>query len=341
MPGFIRGIITKAGGGAAGLRRDQRGQVAVFFALAMMALVCFLAFLVNVGQVVHDRVLCQAAADMIAYSAANVQAVGLNEVADTNQEIQKLLTDLQGDLARNPWWKGEAEKLIKYYRYWLAVARGVQGWAVKKYALASIDTANATLAWFNARYGPGGSVTLPNGKTYNYPQYSGRKPFQMELIIDPRLKFAWIAEVGPSKPVPLHWVWVDCLGSKCAPITVSHYTGTPPPGKNGRHQITRLPRPIDFMTTGHDQVSDIAEKGYEMVAYMRVRVWRDQVEPYVEWPSLGFDVDIPKVEAYAAAQPTGGRVNAISPTYRTIFVPLRTIWWHDPWNGPDRGLFRH
>ena len=77
---------------------DENGQSSVFIALCAVVFIAFLAFVANIGQVIQDKMLTQAVADAAALSAANVQAVGLNEIADLNAELYKLADDCARDI---------------------------------------------------------------------------------------------------------------------------------------------------------------------------------------------------------------------------------------------------
>ncbi len=53
------------------------------------------------------KMLAQAVADAAALTAANVQAIGMNEMADLNAEIKKLREDLENDL-----WEGSQDGFV-------------------------------------------------------------------------------------------------------------------------------------------------------------------------------------------------------------------------------------
>ncbi len=60
------------------MRRKKNGQVMIFTALVVLVLVCFVASVVNVGQMIVQRIKAQNAADAAALTAGVWQARGLN-----------------------------------------------------------------------------------------------------------------------------------------------------------------------------------------------------------------------------------------------------------------------
>ena len=65
-----------------GLLKNERGQSSVLIAVTAVVFIAFLAFVANIGQVIHEKMLTQAIADAAVLSAANVQAVGVGEIAN-------------------------------------------------------------------------------------------------------------------------------------------------------------------------------------------------------------------------------------------------------------------
>ena len=74
---------------------DQKGQSSVLVALTAIVFITFLVFLADIGRVIHDKIVTQGVADSAVLAAANIQAIGMNEIADLNAEIQLLLSKFQ------------------------------------------------------------------------------------------------------------------------------------------------------------------------------------------------------------------------------------------------------
>lgn len=83
-------------------RDGQRGQAAVFSALGLFTMVLFLALAVNSGILVNDRIRMQTSADLSAAAGANVQAAGMNKIAELNNEIYRQVQSLRAVLNYGP-----------------------------------------------------------------------------------------------------------------------------------------------------------------------------------------------------------------------------------------------
>src|SRR3990172_8149658 len=79
---------------------NQRGQVAVLFALIFPLFVLLLAFFVNMGLLINQKIRLQNAVDAGVYSATASMARDLNRVASLNREIRNVG---DGD-ANHPTW---------------------------------------------------------------------------------------------------------------------------------------------------------------------------------------------------------------------------------------------
>lgn len=318
-----------------GLRRDRAGQTSVFFALAAMVFICFLAFMVNLGQVLHDRMLIQTTADLVAFSGANTQAAGLNEIADLNLEVQQLADDLQMDLL---WgariWASQADALmcIQYYESWIQHTHRLQDRASRSFATGASDVAKQVFQWFNGQYGGGGGKPDKQG-------LAGRAAFAMqEFMASPvptsnfgqftydklTVSYLFIQPVFPPPPPTLAWVWMGGSGY---------------PRGMGRHFM--MSTMVSGIIVGGSYTLDtLANKDEDQSVYYRVRMSRPEVKPYVNMPDYGFDVRIPALEAFALVQPTGGHIHDLTPRYKARFMPLRTEYSNDV-EVPNRGKFRH
>ncbi len=66
----------------------QCGSVTVLVVFLLPVMCIMLMLMVNIGQAVFEKIRLQQTVDMCALSAANVQAMGLNEIADLNFEAE-------------------------------------------------------------------------------------------------------------------------------------------------------------------------------------------------------------------------------------------------------------
>jgi len=69
--------------------KNEKGQVALFVALAFQILFLFFAMVINVGLLVHHKINLQNSVDLAAYYGASKQAEDLNVVAHTNYQIRQ------------------------------------------------------------------------------------------------------------------------------------------------------------------------------------------------------------------------------------------------------------
>lgn len=303
-----------APGASRRLVRDQRGQTTIFLALSMMVLVLFLAFMVNVGQMVHDRILTQVVADACALSAANVQAVGLNEVADLNWECQTLLDELQNAL-KLQFWDDSVNDMIDYYDSWMEINREMQQIMLKVFpALSHLAVLN-TVSWYNKKYGRKFSA-IP----LIHPKYPGFSLCPVEAY-----------------DVNLFWIQHYPCSIPCPPLPVFNFVGIrltiiPPIGPIPK---TGIPIPQTRVISGRTR------KDVNVETYYRVMVTGQTHPALINMKRWGFDVEVPEMVAFALAMPTGGSIDNLDPSYFARLVPLKTQFNFDLPYLPFRFKFRH
>ena len=305
------------GRGFKGLIKDQKGQTTIFVALAMMVLVLFLAFMVNVGQMVHDKILTQSVADMIALSAANAQAVGLNEIADLNIEYRWAESDLKMWLLLGTPWDTikEASDLVDYFKEIMDKVKEMQDKANEDFPGHADKVANLMLNWHNKKYGGSRKFTL---KTLNHHTY----PSNTLTVIDHHETTYW------------WYVWaMDCPIPFCPTLPTSKFQKFRP------FPITKTSKkaiPAPMMTWWK---SYLAKDG-TVATYYRVQVEREAIKPFINLADFGFDVKIPKIKALSLAMPTGGNVEKGKPEYFARFAPVGTKFQFDV-EFPERYLMKH
>lgn len=313
-------------------------------ALSAMVLICFLAFMVNVGQVVHDRVMLQASADMVAMSAANVQAAGLNEIADLNHEIQGLMEDLKRDLGF-PWriWASKKEALacIQYYDSWMKYARQLQHRANRTFAEGAQDIAWQVARWHSKRYGQDGRE-IPG-------LLPGRRPLEMEPLIHPTYPGQTLGAVEAddgSRVRVWYQYWLPCPVAECPPLLKWEWKGgAGAPRGYGRGMVFPAPSATPgIIMVGSKVIDGLSSHDSYTSAYYRVKLSRETIRPYVNLAEWGFDVAIPRLVAYSLAEPTGGSVVGKNPSYVARLMPLRSWYYFDPWRDSPPAFmqeFRH
>lgn len=273
---------------------SQSGQTTVFLALAMMLLICFLAFMVDVGQLVHDKMLTQSVADMASLSGGTVQAVGMNELADLNWEYRELQKDLRMWILF-PHIDSSALKAQIFFFKAMMKKVYVEMQIVNRLAQAlSVVSAWRALEWHDDRYGD----------------------------LQPSLILPWpplgLTELEHTDKVPLIGTFVQQTGTHPFPCFI------PIP--------FRLIPIVPAVATGVPAVYfEMLEETYMRKAEnadttsFTVLVSRKSRPAFVNLASMGFDVEIPDIYAASGVMPTGGDIEKGRPEYFARFVPLEEM----------------
>lgn len=72
------------------MHKNQKGQISIFFATSLFALITFLAFIINIGYFVKAKINLQNATDAAAFAGASVQARQLSNIAYLNWEMHNI-----------------------------------------------------------------------------------------------------------------------------------------------------------------------------------------------------------------------------------------------------------
>ncbi len=294
---------------------EEEGQSSVLAALTAVVLVALLAFAVNVGQVIHDKMLAQTVADAVALSAANVQAVGMNEIADLNAEIIKLRKELRDDIAKGRsigFSPGQGWRTFLYYYRQIQYARDLQDEANTKFAEMARKAGEKVLAVHNAGYDklhPGISAGI----------HKGLKPkahwTMEELLGSPYPKQA-LGILDEAWIQPYWWrIWIP---AKYPPTiqTVAIFTDKRD-GVESIPFIGDITIPQTTWPVKHERSLGSASK-----AYYRVRVKREPIRALVDMENYGFSVNIPEIIAYSQAQPDKGEIHHGMAGYEARLAPL-------------------
>ena len=69
---------------------NARGQMTIFFATTILALITFIAFIINIGIFVKAKINLQNAVDAAAFAGASVQARQLSNISYLNWEMRNV-----------------------------------------------------------------------------------------------------------------------------------------------------------------------------------------------------------------------------------------------------------
>lgn len=291
-------MVTKKEQAKSQSRKGEHGQTSVLFALAFMVFICFLAFMVDIGQMIHDRILTQNVADMVALSAANAQAAGYNELADLNWEYEELQNDLvdvwlPGFIYAN---KSQIENLIQYFKDWMAIVKSLMMEANSIFPQYAEMAAYKTLDYYNGMYG-GFSID-------NFYQFPDGKLCELHHTdpVDLRGRYVEPAEEPPVMAFnSIKWRDRPIMPMPTVGIIAPHYDTLDEPYMLKEQKFPTYP------------------------THVVVSVSRQPRKVFVNLPDYGYDVGIPKIEAWAAAMPTGGMVKGGETSYFARFIPLEAV----------------
>lgn len=73
------------------MKKNQKGQASILFALMATTLILFFSFVIHTGLLVNAKINLQNAADLAAYAGASVQARQLNHISYLNYEMRRTL----------------------------------------------------------------------------------------------------------------------------------------------------------------------------------------------------------------------------------------------------------
>ena len=128
-------------------KSGQQGAAMVFVAGFMIVMAIMTVLAANVGQLVFDKLRLQQTVDQATLGAANIQAIGLNEIADLNRAAREEYQNAKALLSPVPWFNSSLANVeIRYFDeifYWLDYYRRD---ANERYAALAVEYANATMA---------------------------------------------------------------------------------------------------------------------------------------------------------------------------------------------------
>ncbi len=305
---------------------DQRGSVTVFVALLLPTLMVMIFLVLNIGQLVFEKIRLQNTADACALSAAAAQAAGLNEIAEVNFWSQDHVYPIARAVmawSENVPWKNEntAKSAVRYYKGVFRALRRYQDDANTYYADKAMRIAKAVK---KANCDDRGieSVRL---ESIN-PRSRLEKPGKL-LKYETHRETVRYAYVGASDHHPCAisaaLAWSDlmagpqdhfCTHMGAMPVVVC--------GKHHEHASTEFEYKI-------------SKKGSPMT-YAAFKLTQESKSFVLAESIFG---RMQTMEAYAAAMPTKGNVEKGKPDYVAVLVRLDKL---DPKpDVPDLGKVLH
>jgi hypothetical protein len=295
------------------LIHDEQGQSAVLVALTAIVFIALLAFLADVGQVIHDKMLTQAVADAAALSAANVQAVGMNEIADLNAEIKKLAKECKDDFktADNKFEISQGIATYEYYETQIAYLRELQDDANTDFAKMAKEAAQRIVDMNNENY----QKLYP---TVSAAKHKGLKPIEKwtmeEVMGDPYPKDK-MGQLETAHETTYNWTEYVCTCEDCDSMDMGVFTHR----RNGVENMS-ISYCVEYPYVA--TMEEWRKLSTSTKVYFRIRVKRQPVRALVDMAKYGFSVNIPEVTAYSQAQPNKGDIEEADPDYEARLAPL-------------------
>jgi hypothetical protein len=313
------------------LTTDEQGQSSVLVALTAVVFIAFLIFLADMGRLVHDKMLAQAVADSAALAAANIQAIGLNEIADLNAEIHKLHEDFDDDLemAHHKYFVGEGYHNALYYKSQLTYIEGLQDEVVEEFPGMASAAAEAVVEMHNDMY----DKLYPTISAAPHKGVKAIEPWVLEEVMGCPVPGEELTSlIAPDDPI-VSYNWTAYSPCRCTTEEVAFFhdrrggittSSVPSEGFPGDIFLNR-PRIMDP----------------DMRTYYRLRLTREPIRPLVNLAEYGFDLHVPKLVVYSQAQPHKGvlsikadhseadrehKTNTGMPEYEARLAPLWKVY---------------
>ena len=276
----------------------QCGSVTVLVVFLLPVMCIMLMLVVNIGQAVFEKIRLQQTVDMCALSAANVQAMGLNEIADLNFESE---TQYRIMLTQHliPFWSTfmDGKDCTDFFEDVFEEIRKQQDDANTDYAESALDVAQ----WIKKLNLPETSLKSVNpndSKLMEYKEVKGYYGFM--FLVDCPCKyclgypsFVWNGNMAgkPERWGP-HW-GKQSAGSKCA--VVVPWFGS-----------------VEYKI----------EKKKSPTTYAAFKITQ-RPKNFMLAPGIFGKLD--ELMAYAAAKPVGGSIYRGSPRYKGALWQLKDL----------------
>ena len=292
--------------------KGQKGSITVMVALLLPTLVLMIMLVLDIGQLIFEKVRLQNVADASAYSAATVQAAGLNEIADLNFSAELEYLKLQAIMLKTfstPFKDiSDGQSTVKYYQKVFDSIRDYQDDANSDYARKALDVAKrvkkANLDDIGIK-----DVSIRSINPKSSESQSGK-------LMEYRKETGFVTY--------MHWLTIPCVPIPCMRQATSwndmlagdeHY--------EGKHDGT-MPTTVNSISQapGAGNVAYKIVKKKSPVTYSAFEL-KHPPHDLILAPSIFGRTE--ELRAYAAAMPTGGTVEWGIPTYKPVMVRLADL----------------
>ncbi|MDQ7832286.1 MAG: Tad domain-containing protein [Desulfovibrionaceae bacterium] len=289
----------------------QRGSVTVFVALLLPTLALMIFLVLNIGQLVFEKIRLQNTADACALSAAAVQAAGLNEIAELNfwssTYVINLVRGVMGlTIILAPWQNQmTADSAVNFYKGVFSAIRDYQDKANKDYAKKALSIAKATKrANLDDRGVTGVRIESMNPRAdfdnpKNLIEYRKHKT---------TVPYSTVVSTGqyPYCIFQSNMTWNDAAAGDKKYFGL--YLGWMTP-----------PTCVLVVMPGFAEFDYKISKKSKPMTYSAFKLTQEAKDFVIAGSVFG---RMDKMTAYAAAMPTGGNVKSGKPKYKPVLVRL-------------------
>jgi len=272
---------------------DSSGSITVLSVFLLPIMFLLVTVIVCVGQLIFEKIRLQNVADACVLSAASVQSVGLNEIADLNYEMSIEFRKLKNILSRGLWFnKNEGKEVIIFFREVFYYIHQYMDEANNHFAKLAIEIANDV-------------IKSNTPKNRNWSQ-----------IVNAKTELArYYKEV---KQVGFSYVAEGCYRCSLRRTISWNASQVGTPAYSGNHDGTfRSSRRVMRIDKYEAKVQTVVEKDSSYVIDFEVTLKQSPANY-----SLGKGIfgKMPELRAYAKAKPTGGNIHKKKPAYRPVLL---------------------
>lgn len=281
-------------------RRHQSGSSAVFFAFFMPVMLMMIVLVADIGQLVFERIRLQQVVDASALAAANIQSIGMNEIADLNNDAQIEYDKLVAILSLGVWETSQqADAVVDFYAEVFDAIHSYQEEANEHFAQLAKQYAQDYV-----------DVNLPGAELFVISGSSEDRLIEYEV-----------------ESMTLNWLYYDDNGcSGYCETLVWTWTDPDDPSTSGAHfgatpsiadKVVPIPGTADQDVLWIKRTPPVTYAAYGL---------RQKRKGFLLGKDL-FKKLIPEMVAYSSAKPTEGHIYDMDPSYRPI---LKHLQRHSP-----------
>ncbi len=314
--------------------RDDRGSATLFVMVAIPIMFTLIILVINIGQLIFDRIRLQTTVDACTLAAAARQSTGLNEIAGLNRSAQLEYRNAMANLRGLPWFdSNHGRRAYQFHKKVLDTIEQFRKDANRYFAASAHQYAQSVK-----------NHTMPNT--------------QLVSIVRSYIPRGKLMREGRAERKDISWRYFTswCQGKDCVPIWGAAHYFTPFPRftRQGVIPAKYARTANNYMTLRRGPLGGDAgpfkvrwRKQTPPVTFAAYRLSQEQ-KPLILGNRL-FDLTrlslpsavpsqyrryinrfrkrlvLPAMSVYAAAKPTGGDIWNMKAEYRPMMIQLRRV----------------